>query len=49
MSDEERQNFYCNVESINWEDYIANVHIPGYRKYVMKEGSTQLHLADYKL
>ncbi|KAJ4796456.1 Fatty acyl-CoA reductase [Rhynchospora pubera] len=36
MSEEERENFQFDVESIDWEDYIANVHIPGLRKHVKK-------------
>lgn len=36
MSEEERREFGFDVESIDWKDYISNVHIPGLRRYVMK-------------
>lgn len=36
MSKEERWQFGFDVESIDWKDYISNVHIPGLRKHVMK-------------
>ncbi|KAJ3673830.1 hypothetical protein LUZ60_005822 [Juncus effusus] len=36
MSKEERKEFQFDVRSINWKDYIANVHVPGLRKHVMK-------------
>ncbi|KAL3623806.1 Fatty acyl-CoA reductase 2 [Castilleja foliolosa] len=36
MSKEERQQFGFEVEKIDWEDYITNVHIPGLRMHVMK-------------
>ncbi|KAL7134061.1 hypothetical protein ABFS83_11G001800 [Erythranthe nasuta] len=36
MSMEERQEFGFDVEKIDWEDYISNVHIPGLRRHVMK-------------
>ncbi|KAJ3693174.1 hypothetical protein LUZ60_008654 [Juncus effusus] len=36
MSAEEREKFDFDVRTIKWKDYIANVHIPGIRKHVMK-------------
>ncbi|TVU30894.1 hypothetical protein EJB05_22546 [Eragrostis curvula] len=36
MSLEERAQFNFDVRSIEWKDYITNVHIPGLRKHVMK-------------
>ncbi|KAF8369876.1 hypothetical protein HHK36_032091 [Tetracentron sinense] len=36
MSEEERRSFEFDVGSIDWEDYISNVHIPGLRRHVMK-------------
>ncbi|PIN12715.1 Acyl-CoA reductase [Handroanthus impetiginosus] len=36
MSKEERQEFGFDVESIDWEDYIMNIHIPGLRRHVVK-------------
>ncbi|OMO68760.1 Male sterility, NAD-binding protein [Corchorus olitorius] len=36
MSEEEKRNFGFDVESIDWKDYIKNVHIPGLRRHVMK-------------
>ncbi|KAK8486611.1 hypothetical protein V6N13_009394 [Hibiscus sabdariffa] len=36
MSEEERVSFGFDVESIDWKDYIKNVHIPGLRRHVMK-------------
>ncbi|ERN04448.1 hypothetical protein AMTRI_Chr03g140830 [Amborella trichopoda] len=40
MSEEERRSFGFDVESINWKDYISNVHIPGLRRHVMKGRGT---------
>ncbi|KAK9286230.1 hypothetical protein L1049_014616 [Liquidambar formosana] len=36
MSGEEMTNFGFDVGSIDWEDYISNVHIPGLMRHVMK-------------
>ncbi|KAI9104194.1 hypothetical protein K1719_023030 [Acacia pycnantha] len=36
MSTEEMKNFGFDVQSINWEQYISNIHIPGVRKHLMK-------------
>ncbi|XP_038883521.1 fatty acyl-CoA reductase 2, chloroplastic-like [Benincasa hispida] len=36
MSEEEKREFGFDVESIDWTDYITNVHIPGLRRHVMK-------------
>jgi fatty acyl-CoA reductase len=36
MSAEEKAAFHFDVRSIDWTDYITNVHIPGLRKHVMK-------------
>ncbi|PON82436.1 Fatty acyl-CoA reductase [Trema orientale] len=36
MSEEEKRKFGFDVESIDWTDYITNVHIPGLRRHVMK-------------
>ncbi|XP_010557956.1 PREDICTED: fatty acyl-CoA reductase 2-like [Tarenaya hassleriana] len=36
MSEEERREFGFDVGSINWRDYITNVHIPGLRRHVLK-------------
>uniref|UniRef100_A0A0D9VPY8 Fatty acyl-CoA reductase C-terminal domain-containing protein n=1 Tax=Leersia perrieri TaxID=77586 RepID=A0A0D9VPY8_9ORYZ len=36
MSEEEKARFHFDVRSIDWTDYITNVHIPGLRKHVMK-------------
>ncbi|KAF5207251.1 Fatty acyl-coa reductase [Thalictrum thalictroides] len=36
MSEEEKKSFGFDVGSIDWNDYISNVHIPGLRKHVMK-------------
>ncbi|KAK9671306.1 hypothetical protein RND81_12G020700 [Saponaria officinalis] len=36
MSEEERKTFYFDVGSIDWTNYICNVHIPGLRTHVMK-------------
>ncbi|KAF0912883.1 hypothetical protein E2562_019466 [Oryza meyeriana var. granulata] len=36
MSEEEKARFHFDVRSIDWADYITNVHIPGLRKHVMK-------------
>ncbi|XP_034693380.1 fatty acyl-CoA reductase 2 [Vitis riparia] len=36
MSEEEKSKFGFDVGSIDWKDYISNVHIPGLRRHVMK-------------
>ncbi|XP_040378115.1 fatty acyl-CoA reductase 2, chloroplastic-like [Oryza brachyantha] len=36
MSEAEKTQFHFDVRSIDWTDYITNVHIPGLRKHVMK-------------
>lgn len=36
LSEEEKKMFGFDVKSIDWKDYIANVHIPGLRNHVMK-------------
>ncbi|PIA60027.1 hypothetical protein AQUCO_00400714v1 [Aquilegia coerulea] len=36
MSEEEKRSFGFDVESIDWNDYISNIHIPGLRRHVMK-------------
>ncbi|KAF6150201.1 hypothetical protein GIB67_023156 [Kingdonia uniflora] len=36
MSEDERRGFGFDVGSIDWKDYISNVHIPGLRRHVMK-------------
>lgn len=36
MTAEEKAQFHFDVRSIDWTDYITNVHIPGLRKHVMK-------------
>ncbi|KAG2726108.1 hypothetical protein I3760_01G097300 [Carya illinoinensis] len=37
MSEEEKRMFCFDVRSIDWKDYILNVHIPGLRMHAMKE------------
>ncbi|KAH9674071.1 Fatty acyl-CoA reductase 2 [Citrus sinensis] len=36
MSEEEKRKFGFDVGSIDWKEYITNVHIPGLRRHVMK-------------
>ncbi|RCV46383.1 hypothetical protein SETIT_9G527200v2 [Setaria italica] len=36
MSVAEKARFHFDVRSVDWADYITNVHIPGLRKHVMK-------------
>ncbi|CAI9779415.1 unnamed protein product [Fraxinus pennsylvanica] len=36
MSKEESHQFGFDVESIDWQDYISKVHIPGLRRHVTK-------------
>ncbi|KAL6344468.1 hypothetical protein AAG906_039724 [Vitis piasezkii] len=36
MSEEEMKRFRLDVENVDWEDYITNIHIPGLKKHVMK-------------
>ncbi|KAF8717582.1 hypothetical protein HU200_025768 [Digitaria exilis] len=38
MSPAERRAFHFDVRSVDWTDYITNVHIPGLRKHVRKAG-----------
>ncbi|KAL4310791.1 hypothetical protein GQ457_01G025120 [Hibiscus cannabinus] len=37
MSEEEKKKFGCDAKSIEWKDYIVNVHIPGLRRHIWKE------------
>ncbi|KAA8518323.1 hypothetical protein F0562_015793 [Nyssa sinensis] len=41
MSKEERMEFGFDLGSIDWKDYISNIHIPGLRRHVMKERVTR--------
>ncbi|KAK3227145.1 hypothetical protein Dsin_007007 [Dipteronia sinensis] len=36
MCEEEKMEFGFDVRSIDWKDYITNVHIPGLKRHVMK-------------
>ncbi|KAE9621708.1 putative oxidoreductase [Lupinus albus] len=36
MSEKEKKEFGFDVKSIDWKNYITNVHIPGLRRHVMK-------------
>ncbi|TQD85719.1 hypothetical protein C1H46_028771 [Malus baccata] len=36
MSEEEKRKFGFDVGSINWKEYITNVHIPGLKRHVLK-------------
>ncbi|KAK1382776.1 Fatty acyl-CoA reductase [Heracleum sosnowskyi] len=36
MSVEEKKLFECDVGIIDWKEYISNIHIPGFRTYVLK-------------
>ncbi|KAF8008316.1 hypothetical protein BT93_K2098 [Corymbia citriodora subsp. variegata] len=40
MSAEEGNRFPMDLRSINWEDYFANVHIPGLKRHVIKKASS---------
>ncbi|XP_010559060.1 PREDICTED: fatty acyl-CoA reductase 6, chloroplastic-like [Tarenaya hassleriana] len=40
MTMEERRMFGFNTESIDWEHYIMNVHIPGLKKHVLRGRQT---------
>ncbi|CAK7342229.1 unnamed protein product [Dovyalis caffra] len=40
MSENEKGKFGFDVGSIDWRDYITNVHIPGLRRHVMKGRGT---------
>nr|ACA28679.1 male sterility-related protein [Linum usitatissimum]ACA28680.1 male sterility-related protein [Linum usitatissimum] len=40
MSEVEKRKFGFDVGSIDWRDYITNVHIPGLRRHVMKGRGT---------
>ncbi|CAN1772653.1 Fatty acyl-CoA reductase 2, chloroplastic [Linum perenne] len=40
MSEEEKRAFGFDVGSIDWREYITNVHIPGLRRHVMKGRGT---------
>ncbi|KAL9319292.1 hypothetical protein ACSQ67_015809 [Phaseolus vulgaris] len=43
MSEEEKRKFGFDVKSIDWKDYITNVHIPGLRRHVMKGRGMSSH------
>ena len=33
---EDQKRFNCNLESIDWQKYFVDVHIPGLRKFILK-------------
>jgi len=33
---EDQERFNCNLESIDWQKYFVDVHIPGLRKFILK-------------
>jgi len=33
---EDQQRFNCNLEDIDWKEYLQNVHVPGLRKFILK-------------
>ncbi|OQU84070.1 LOW QUALITY PROTEIN: hypothetical protein SORBI_3005G224601 [Sorghum bicolor] len=35
------KRFHFDMRSVNWMDYITNIHIPGLRKHVLKERQQQ--------
>ncbi|PWA56797.1 alcohol-forming fatty acyl-CoA reductase [Artemisia annua] len=40
----EKEMFYFDVKSVNWEDYFKNIHIPGLVKYALRvEGKGPKH------
>lgn len=43
MSEEEKRDFGFDVRSIDWKDYIKNVHIPGVRRHLMKERRPEIN------
>ena len=36
MFGEEMNRFRLDMESVDWEDYITNIHILGLKKHVLK-------------
>ncbi|CAI0402456.1 unnamed protein product [Linum tenue] len=40
MSESEKRRFGFDVGSIDWREYITNVHVPGLRRHVMKGRGT---------
>ncbi|KAJ0035482.1 hypothetical protein Pint_25712 [Pistacia integerrima] len=38
MSEDEKLNFGFDVKSLDWRNYFINIHVPGLRKYVIKNG-----------
>eukprot|EP00253_Pinus_taeda_P003808 PITA_03808 len=40
LSADERENFGFDVKNIVWKNYIGNIHIPGFREYVLKGRGT---------
>ena len=36
MFGEEMKRFQLDIESVDWEDYITNIHILGLKKHVLK-------------
>lgn len=36
LSAEEQLEFGFNIRSLDWADYLPNVHVPGLRKYVCR-------------
>lgn len=40
LSGDERENFGFDVKNIVWKNYIGNIHVPGFREYVLKGRGT---------
>ncbi|KAJ0092800.1 hypothetical protein Patl1_26283 [Pistacia atlantica] len=38
MSEDEKPNFGFDVKNLDWRNYFINIHVPGLRKYVIKNG-----------
>lgn len=40
MSSEELKTFPVDLRSVDWKDYIVNIHLPGLRRYVLEDGES---------
>jgi len=40
LSPEDQARFNCDLHSIDWDQYLCNIHIPGLRKFVLKGRGT---------
>eukprot|EP01026_Neomeris_dumetosa_P044624 TRINITY_DN3772_c0_g1_i3.p4 TRINITY_DN3772_c0_g1~~TRINITY_DN3772_c0_g1_i3.p4 ORF type:complete len:128 (-),score=15.95 TRINITY_DN3772_c0_g1_i3:522-905(-) len=36
LCEEDREKFNFDIQTLDWSDYVKNVHVPGLRRFVLK-------------